>query len=92
MNPGKGFKTPSGKLEFVSSVLERYAALSGHEALPVYHDWRDIAGLSPEYPFILSTGARRAHLFHSRTYRLSWLSGLENHTQLCLPVGKDYGR
>ena len=75
-----GFMTPSGKVEFVSGVLERYAALEGHEALPVYTDWREKAGLGEEYPFILCTGARKAHFFHSRTYRVDWLAGLETHT------------
>ena len=75
-----GFRTPSGKVEFVSGVLERYAGLEGHEALPVYTDWREKAGLGEGYPFILCTGARKAHLFHSRTYRVDWLAGLETHT------------
>ena len=75
-----GFKTPSGKVEFVSGVLERYAGREGYESLPVYTDWRDKAGLGEEYPWILCTGARKAHLFHSRTYRMDWLSGLEAHT------------
>ncbi len=75
-----GFKTPSGKVEFVSGVLERHAGLEGHEALPVYTDWRGKAGLGEEYPMILCTGARKAHFFHSRTYRMDWLSGLERHT------------
>lgn len=75
-----GFRTPSGKVEFVSGVLERYADLEGHEALPVYTDWREKAGFGEEYPWILCTGARKAHMFHSRTYRVDWLSGLEPHT------------
>lgn len=79
-----GFKTPSGKVEFVSGVLERYSGLEGHESLPVYTDWRDKAGLGEEYPFILCTGARKAHFFHSRTYRMSWISGLESHTQAAI--------
>lgn len=76
----EGFQTPSGKVEFVSTLMEKYAHLPGHEALPVYRDWRDVAGLGEEYPFMLVTGARKAHFFHSRTYRMSWLSNLEPHT------------
>jgi len=79
-NCDTGFQTPSGKVEFVSGVLARHAGLEGHDALPVYTDWREKAGLGEEYPFILCTGARKAHLFHSRTYRMDWLSGLEPHT------------
>lgn len=75
-----GFPTPSGRVEFVSGVLERHAALAGHEALPVYHDWREQAGLSEEYPFVLCTGARKAQYFHSRTFRMDWISALEPHT------------
>lgn len=75
-----GFQTPSGKVEFVSGVLEQYGECEGHEPLPVYTDWREKAGLGEEYPFVLCTGARKAHFFHSRTYRMGWISGLENHT------------
>ena len=74
-----GFQTPSGKVEFVSGLLERYAEHEGHDPLPLYTDWRD-DGLKEEYPFILCTGARKAHFFHSRTYRMDWISGLEPHT------------
>ena len=30
-----------------------------------------------EYPLVLTTGTRRPQLFHSRTYRLTWLAKLE---------------
>lgn len=75
-----GFATPSGKIEFVSGLLERYAGREGYETLPVYTDWREKLGFGKEYPFILCTGARKAHFFHSRTYRMGWLSNLEPHT------------
>lgn len=75
-----GFRTPSGKVEFVSGLLEQYAGREGYDALPVYTDWRDKAGLGGEYPFILCTGARKAQYFHSRTYRMDWISALEPHT------------
>lgn len=64
------YPTPSGKIEFKSSHIE------GLDALPLYHDFREKLPMD-EYPFILSTGSRRAQLFHSRTYRLSWLTQLE---------------
>lgn len=90
MKPGRscgcetGFPTPSGKVEFVSSALEKYAGHEGHDPLPVYTDWREKAGFGEEYPFILCTGARKAHFFHSRTYRMDWISGLEEHTAVSL--------
>ena len=75
-----GFRTPSGKVEFVSRVMARHADREGHDPLPVYVDWREKAGLGGDYPFILCTGARKAHFFHSRTYRMDWISDLEPHT------------
>lgn len=70
-------KTPSGKIEFVSSVLSE-CEKPGHEGLPVYHDFREKLPLD-EYPFILSTGSRKPQLFHSRTYRIPWLAELETY-------------
>lgn len=70
-------KTPSGKIEFVSSVIgscDKY----GHEGLPVYHDFREKLPME-EYPLILTTGSRKPQLFHSRTYRIPWLANLEEY-------------
>ena len=61
-------------------MLEKYSDLPGHDPLPVYTDWRDVIGDREKYPLILSTGGRKPQLFHSRTYRMSWISGLEPHT------------
>ena len=80
MDIDRGFDTPSGKIEFYSKVLEKYSDLPGHDPLPVYTDWRDVIGDREKYPLILSTGGRKPQLFHSRTYRMSWISGLEPHT------------
>lgn len=68
-------KTPSGKIEFVSSVLAE-CEKPYHDALPIYRDFRKELPLD-EYPFLLSTGSRKPQLFHSRTYRIPWLAGLE---------------
>lgn len=70
-------KTPSGKIEFVSSILES-CHKPGHEGLPVYHDYREQLPLE-EYPLILSTGSRKPQFFHSRTYRIPWLAKLEEY-------------
>lgn len=68
-------KTPSGKIEFVSSVIGS-CEKDGHEGLPVYHDFREKLPME-EYPLILTTGSRKPQLFHSRTYRIPWLANLE---------------
>jgi len=72
----QGFGTPSGKAEFVSSVLEKYADRPGHDPLPVYREPALSPVSAPEeaarYPFILGTGTRLPMFIHSRTFRLSW--------------------
>ena len=68
-------KTPTGKIEFVSSIIGS-CKKEGHEGLPVYHEFREKLPME-EYPLILTTGSRKPQLFHSRTYRLPWLRGLE---------------
>jgi anaerobic selenocysteine-containing dehydrogenase len=71
-----GFSTPSGKMEFTSTIL----AEAGHDALPTYRE----PGLSPRsapvvaasFPLILTTGARLPMFIHSRTFRLGWTRSL----------------
>lgn len=71
-----GFSTPSGKMEFTSTIL----AEAGYDALPVYRE----PGLSPRstpeiakaFPLILTTGARLPMFIHSRTFRLDWTRSL----------------
>ncbi|ONI38661.1 hypothetical protein AN639_07200 [Candidatus Epulonipiscium fishelsonii] len=74
-----GFKTPSGKLEFVSKVLEKYEHL-GYDALPTYKPPKYSPQGSPEiakdYPFILNTGARLPMFVHTRMYRVPWTNSL----------------
>ena len=73
-----GFATPSGKVEFVSQVLERYRDSHGYSGLPEYRDYRQMSGVDQiEYPYILNTGSRKPQFFHSRTYRMPWLANLE---------------
>lgn len=79
-----GLNTPTGKVEFCSKVMEKYSDRPGYDALPTYTDWRDVVGDRKKYPFILVAGGRKAHFFHSRTYRLSWLANLEGHTLVCI--------
>ncbi len=79
-----GFKTPSGKLEFKSKVLEKYNERPDFESLPVYkpskHSKEAAPDLAREYPFILNTGSRLPMFIHTRTFRLTWTSSLRpNH-------------
>jgi len=79
-----GFKTPSGKMEFKSRVLEKYEGKAGFEALPVYtppkYSRESTSELIQEYPFVLNTGSRLPMFVHTRTYRLSWIRSLRpNH-------------
>ena len=75
-----GFPTPSGKMEFVSSVLSAYSHLPGHDALPVYYPPKHSPEATPElakdFPFILNTGSRLPMFVHSRTFRLPWTRSL----------------
>lgn len=75
-----GFPTPSGKMEFKSLILEKYADTFGYEALPVYHppkySQENTPELAQEYPFILNTGSRLPMFVHTRTFRLPWTKSL----------------
>lgn len=68
----RAVKTPTGKIEFSSAVLEK----CGVSPVPQWRDYREVLPLA-DYPFILATGTRLPQLFHSRTYRMPWLSQLE---------------
>jgi anaerobic selenocysteine-containing dehydrogenase len=71
-----GFATPSGKMEFTSTILKEL----GCDPLPVYKE----PGLSPistpdiakDFPLILTTGSRLPMFVHSRTFRLDWTRSL----------------
>lgn len=84
-DPETGILTPTGKIEFKSSVLEKYSDRPGHDPLPVFRDWREKLKKEREsYPFTLVTGSRKPYYFHSRTFRLGWISALEKHTSLSI--------
>jgi anaerobic selenocysteine-containing dehydrogenase len=75
-----GFPTPSGKMEFASSVLEQHAGMPGLEPLPVYRE-PDLSPTSTpeiaeEFPLVLGTGSRLPMFIHSRTFRLPWTRSL----------------
>lgn len=86
-----GFNTPSGKVEFVSSLL---AAVDrpGYEELPSYREPEmspvSQPELAQEYPLVLDTGARLPMYQHSRMFRVSWARSLspDPHADIC-PTG-----
>jgi len=85
----KGAKTPSGKIEFKSKILEKYNEDPGLESLPVYtppkYSKENTPELAEEYPLILNTGSRLPMFVHTRTYRLSWTKSLRpNHPSVDL--------
>ncbi|GAB4249287.1 MAG: molybdopterin-dependent oxidoreductase [Thermoleophilia bacterium] len=71
-----GFRTPSGKVELVSSLLARFADSHGYDALPTYRPPRHSAEATPDlaadFPLVLNTGSRLPMFIHSRTFRLRW--------------------
>ncbi len=75
-----GFRTPSGKMEFSSSILEKYSDYPGIDGLPVYAEppYSPVSSpdLARDYPFVLSTGARLPMFIHSRLFRLPWCRSL----------------
>jgi anaerobic selenocysteine-containing dehydrogenase len=80
----KGFRTPSGKMEFKSRVLEKYKGKTGFEPLPFYmppkYSRESTPEMAKEYPFILNTGSRLPMYLHTRTFRLTWTNSLRpNH-------------
>ncbi len=75
-----GFLTPSGKMEFASSILEKYSDRPGIDALPIYEEDKYSPVSAPEraakYPLVLGAGSRLPMFIHSRTFRLPWTRSL----------------
>jgi anaerobic selenocysteine-containing dehydrogenase len=72
-----GFNTPSGKVELVSSMLQKY----GYDGLPVYVEPTEGPLGSPElyqkYPLVLNTGARLQSAFRSQHLNIPGLLKLQ---------------
>ena len=68
----EGFQTPSGKMEFASSILKK----EGYDPLPKYTEPTfspvSTPAVAEAFPLVLTTGARLPMFFHSRTFRLPW--------------------
>ena len=73
----RGFDTPSGKIELVSSILEKY----GYDGLPVYAEPTEGPLGSPElynkYPLIFNSGARIQSTFRSQHLNIPGLLKLQ---------------
>jgi anaerobic selenocysteine-containing dehydrogenase len=72
----KGFKTPTGKVELHSTVLEKW----GRDPLPKYTEIPEspvsTPDLAKEYPYILNAGLRTPTFFHSANRMIPWLREL----------------
>jgi anaerobic selenocysteine-containing dehydrogenase len=83
-----GFPTPSGKMEFVSSITEKYPDREGIDGLPVYHEPKLSPVSTPEvaaaYPLVLGTGSRLPMFIHSRLFRVSWTRSLRRDAMVDL--------
>ena len=79
-----GFDTPSGKVELVSSMLQKY----GYDGLPVYVEPKEGPLGSPElykkYPLVLNTGARLQSAFRSQHLNIPGLLKLQPKPQVLI--------
>ncbi|GAH89610.1 unnamed protein product, partial [marine sediment metagenome] len=69
----QGFKTPSGKVELYSTILEKF----GYEPLPVYREPAESPiskpELAKEYPLICNNGMKPLVHTHSQFHDLPWI-------------------
>ncbi|MFC1987640.1 molybdopterin-dependent oxidoreductase, partial [Chloroflexota bacterium] len=76
-----GFKTPSGKVELYSSILERH----GYDPLPTFREFAEsplvMRKLAEEYPLILTT-RRSQNYWSTRTSAEGWLRKLTPYPKL----------
>ena len=87
-----GFPTPTGKMEFVSTVLKE----AGLDPLPRYKEPmlspRSTPEVAEKFPLILTTGARLPMYVHSRTFRLGWTRGLRPEANVDINPADAAGR
>jgi anaerobic selenocysteine-containing dehydrogenase len=78
----KGFETPTGKVEFVSTILEG----AGCEGLPLYREphWSPVStpDLAKDFPLVLTSGARSRTYTHSQGRQLETLRSREPEPKL----------
>ncbi len=74
---GGGFPTPTGKMEFYSTVLEDL----GYDGLPYFQEPGESPVSTPElareYPLVLSTGYRQPFYFLSQYRNIPWLRSFQ---------------
>jgi anaerobic selenocysteine-containing dehydrogenase len=77
-----GFGTPTGKVEFVSTVLEDV----GYEGLPLYREpyWSPVSSpdVAEHYPLVLTSGGRSKTYTHSQGRQLKTLRSREPEPRL----------
>jgi len=77
-----GFKTPTGKAEFVSSEISEL----GMNGLPEWNEplWSPVStpDLAKDYPLVLTSGGRSANFTHSQGRNLETLSKREPHPRV----------
>jgi anaerobic selenocysteine-containing dehydrogenase len=83
-----GFPTPSGKMEFVSSVTEKWADREGIDGLPLYNEPKlspvSTPDVAADYPLVLGTGTRLPMFIHSRMFRIPWTRSLRREAMVDL--------
>lgn len=83
-----GFATPSGKMEFVSSITEKHADREGIDGLPIYNEPKlspvSTPDVAAEYPLVLGTGTRLPMFIHSRMFRVPWTRSLRRDAMVDL--------
>ncbi|WP_409966989.1 molybdopterin-dependent oxidoreductase [Bengtsoniella intestinalis] len=68
----QGYKTPTGKFELWSTIIDQLPKSLNLDPLPTYRDSCDNA--DPEkYPLVLFTGSSLPHALHSRTHHIASL-------------------
>jgi anaerobic selenocysteine-containing dehydrogenase len=93
----KGFPTATGKMEFVSSLLEKYSDRPGIAGLPEYNEPKmspvSTPDLAKDFPLVLGTGSRLPMFVHSRMFRSSWTRSLRRDAMVDLSPadGARYG-
>lgn len=70
-----GCNTPSGKFEFKSQLIEKYAESHGLDPLTTYRDCFDDdedPSYAEKFPLCLTTGTRLPNTIHSRFHEVPW--------------------
>lgn len=70
-----GYRTPSGKFEFKSQLIEKCAEKYGLDPITTYVDIfsdDERPEYAEEYPFCLTTGTRLSNTIHSRFHEVPW--------------------